>query len=394
MPSTRMLTLASLNFFTIGLVAAILGPALPDLARQTGSPLAAVGGIISALFAGALIAQIISGPLNDRLGAAPLLRIGMAGVALGMIGVASSHALWLTLASGIILGIGHGTIDISTSVLVSVAAGTQNVMALNLINIFFGLGAVAGPALAGATLAEWHSALPVIWFGAVLALALIPCMIWLLVLPPAPVPHVHATPDRVPIYHISLLWVLGGVFFCYVGLENGMGGWLSVFVHRTTTASLGTGALIASSFWFALTGGRVLATFFGHHLTPYRLLMLGLIVIFGGAALMTVATGSFVATALATIVIGLGCGPVFPTAIALTTNSFPRSPGLAASIMIGLGSTGGIIIPWTQGQLLTRDHAQLSMGFIAFLAAAMIGLSWQAATHGRGQARVEMPQKQ
>jgi fucose permease len=374
-----MLTLASLNFFTIGLVAAILGPALPDFARQTGSPLAAVGGVISALFLGALIAQLIGGPLNDRLGATPLLRIGLACIAPGMVGLATSHALWLLLASGVLTGLGHGTVDISTSVLVSVAAGDRNVVALNLINIFFGAGAVAGPALASLTLAHWHTTLPVIWFGAALALGLIPGLTWLPTLPKRTHTDLHPQPMGA-LFRMPLLWLLGGIFFLYVGLENGMGGWLSVFVQRTTTAGLGVGALVASSFWLALTGGRVLATFFGSRLTPNGLLTLGLSFILAGVALMAAGTGSLVITVLTTVLVGLGCGPVFPTALALTTAHFPRSPGLAASVVIGLGSIGGIIIPWLQGLLLTRGHAQISIVFIALLAAAMVALSVRIAT--------------
>jgi fucose permease len=374
MPSTRMLTLASLNFFTIGLVAATLGPALPDFARQTGSPLVAVGGVISALFMGALIAQLIGGPLNDRLGAAPLLRIGLACIFLGMFGLATSHALWLTLASGVVTGVGHGMVDISTSVLVAVAAGKRNVMALNLINIFFGVGAVAGPALASLTLARWHTTLPVIWFGAVLALCLLPGLAWLPTLPQSAPKDDLPTPV-IALFRVPLLWFLGSLFFLYVGLENGMGGWLSVFVQHTTTASLGTGALVASSFWLALTGSRVLATIWGSRLTPNGLLTLGLGVMLVGVTLLAAGTGNLFVEALATVLVGLGCGPVFPTALALTTTHFARSPGLAASVVIGLGSIGGIIIPWVQGLLLTRGHAQISIVFLALLAAAMGGLS-------------------
>jgi FHS family glucose/mannose:H+ symporter-like MFS transporter len=374
MPSPRMLALASLNFFTIGIAAATLGPALPDLAHQTGSPLAAVGGVISTIFVGALIAQLIGGPLNDRLGAAPLLRIGLGCTVLGLAGLAASHALWLTLANGVVTGMGYGAVDISTSVLVAVAAGDRNVMALNLINIFYGAGAVAGPALASLSLARWHTALPVIWVGATLALCLLPAVAWLPTLPNSATKDDHPKPVM-GLFRVPLLWLFGSLFFLYVGLENGMGGWLSVFVQRTTTASLGTGALVASSFWLALTGGRVLATFWGSRLTPNALLTLALSIIFIGAALMAVGTNNLFVTALATILMGLGCGPVFPTALALTTTRFAGSPGLAASTVIGLGSIGGIILPWVQGLLLTRGHPQISIVFIALLAAAMGGLS-------------------
>lgn len=384
MPSPRMLLVTSLNFFTIGIVAAILGPALPDFARQTGSPLAAVGAVISTLFVGALIAQLTGGPLQDRLGAAPLLRVGLLCIVLGLVGLAASHALWLVLASGVLTGLGHGLVDIGTSVTVSVAAGDRNVMALNLINIFFGTGAVAGPALASLTLAWWHTALPVIWFAAILALGLLPAIALLPALPKSDAPHAAPKHESM-LFRVPVLWLLGGLFFLYVGLENGMGGWLSVFVQRTTPASLGTGALVASSFWLALTGGRILATIWGHHLTPNGLLSLGLCLIFIGAALMAAGTGNLFVTALSTILMGLGCGPVFPTALALTTTRFARSPGLAASTVIGLGSVGGIILPWMQGLLLTSGHAQISITFIALLAALMGGVSVSIALRFRAR---------
>src|SRR6516225_5609415 len=130
MASRRILIVACLNFVTIGLLSAAVGPLLPALAHQTGSPLGALGALISALFAGALIAQVVSGPLLDRLGAGPLLAAaGVAGIALG-------RALPLTLLCGVLAGVGHGAIDLGTSVLVAVTYARQSVVALNLLNVF------------------------------------------------------------------------------------------------------------------------------------------------------------------------------------------------------------------------------------------------------------------
>ena len=378
MPGSRMLTIASLNFVTIGIVAALLGPALPDLARQTHSPLAAVGGVISALFVGALIAQVIGGPLNDRIGAAPLMRIGLGCLGLGMGGIALSHTLVFTLMCGVIMGLGHGTVDISTSVLVSVASGDRNVVALNLINVFFGAGAVAGPAMASVALRWWHTTLPVFWLGALLAVSLIPCMALLPPLPPAPKTQTTSPPPRA-LWHVPLLWILGGIFLLYVGLENGMSGWISVYIQRTTPAGLSVGALIAASFWLALTGGRILATVFGGRFTAATLLLLSLGTVLVGGCLLAASTGSLTLTIVATLLLGLGCGPVFPTALAMTTVAFPQSPGLAASAVIALGSIGGILIPWLEGIILTQGHAQLSSVFIASLAGGMVLLSWYLA---------------
>lgn len=376
MHAHRILSLACLNFFTIGLLAAVLGPALPDLARQTGSPLAAVGGVLSTLFVGALLAQVIGGPLNDQLGARPLLLVGYGCVALGMLTLVLSHVLLLTLAAGVLAGVGHGAIDISTSVMVAVASGERSVVALNFINVFFGVGAVAGPAFASLALQRWHTTFPALWLGVILALALMPCIFLLPHIPRVVHPHGPNTPAR-SLYGMPILWLIAGIFLLYVGLENGVGGWIAVYVQRTTAVKLGIGALVASSFWLALTGGRILATLFGSRLTAYRLLLVSVGCLLVGALVLASSTGYLAVTILATALLGLGCGPVFPTALAITTTTFPRFPGQAASTVIGLGSIGGIIVPWVQGIILTRSSPQLSMGFIALLAGGMVLLGNQ-----------------
>lgn len=372
MTSRRLIVFASLNFFTIGVLTSLLGPAIPDLAAQTGSSIVAVGGVISALFVGAVIAQVVGGPLVDRLGSRPFIIMGLAGVALGMASIALSHALLVVLVSSVLAGLGHGILDISTSVMISTAAGEQNVIVLNLINIFFGLGAVAGPAAASLTLSLWHTTIPVICGGALLAALLVPVAVSFLPRTPAiEITHETHKASRA-LYRSTFLWVLGAIFLLYVGIENGIGGWIALYIHNTTPADLGIGALVASSFWLAITAGRILATFFGGKLSPKGLLILSLTVVLAGAVLLTASTGSLIMTVVATMLFGLGCGPVFPTALAITTRSFPQIPGQAASTMIALGSLGGIIVPWLQGLILGNGDTRWSVAFVAVLAGAML----------------------
>ncbi len=46
----------------------------------------------------------------------------------------------------------------------------RSTAALNLVNVFFAVGAVAGPFVASLTLRWWGSALPALWLGALLFL--------------------------------------------------------------------------------------------------------------------------------------------------------------------------------------------------------------------------------
>jgi len=362
---------ACLNFLGIGAVTSVIGPALPALAHQTGSNLSALGGIISALFVGALISQVIGGPLNDHLGARPLLLAGLVLAALGLVGIAFSASLPLTLACGVLLGIGHGTIDIGTSVLIAVTFSQNSVVALNLVNVFFGIGAVAGPALAGLSLARWGVVTPALLTIAFFTVALIPA-IATLALPKVAAHATHAEVVRPQLYRAPQLWLLAAVFLFYVGLENGIGGWIAVYIQHTTALSLEFGALVASIFWLALTGGRIVTTAFGGRLTPRRVLLSGVICALGGTLLLVVGASVPALTVLAVALIGLGFGPVFPTALAITTATFATSPGRAAGVTIAAGSIGGIIIPWLQGLILIRIGTAWSAGFVLAGAAALL----------------------
>ncbi len=369
MPLRRTLVVSCFNFLTIGWLTAVLGPLLPDLSHNLGAPLVAVGAIVSALFVGALIAQLTGGLLTDRVGAKPLITTGLGIIVVGTAGIALSHNLATLLLCGVLAGIGHGTVDIATSVLVSVTAGERNVVALNFINVFFGAGAIAGPAAASLALRWWHTALPALWCIVVLALVLLPSSLQL-----PTVAHVEHKTTRAPyeIYRSPTLWALGIIFLLYVGIENGVGGWTTVYLQHTTTVSLSAAALIASLFWLALTVGRIIVTIVGERMTPFGVLLLSLGGLVVSAILLTASTHLLQLTIGAVVLLGLSCGPIFPTAFAITTSTFRANPGRAGSAVVALGSVGGIMIPWFQGLLLNTIDARLSMLFLAVLAALMI----------------------
>ena len=213
------------SFFALGLITAALGPALPNLAANSGSSLAAVGTLITALFVGSLVAQTIAGPLNDRLGQRPVLLAGVALLALGTLGLATSAWLPLMLLCASVAGLGHGAIDVSTNVLIAEVFAARSAAALNLLNVFFGLGAVAGPAFAGLMLRLSGSAVPALWLGAGLLLLQAP-LIPLLADAPRAAHAAHAAPGSSPaaLLRSPLLWSLGALVLVYVGIENGVAG--------------------------------------------------------------------------------------------------------------------------------------------------------------------------
>jgi MFS family permease len=101
MKSTSPKTIAILAYVTyliFGMFNGGLGPVLGELANQTSSSLTAIGGILTFLFLGALIAQLFAGSLIDKFGQKVVLVVSLCLLAIGIFGFTTSKSLTMTYA--------------------------------------------------------------------------------------------------------------------------------------------------------------------------------------------------------------------------------------------------------------------------------------------------------
>lgn len=373
MTKRAILFVSCVSFFALGWLAGAVGPSLNDLADQTQSDLSAVGSIFMLTFLGGLPAQAIAGWVSDRSGQRPVLLAGVVLLGLSAFGVAASPVLALTLGFSLVWGLGFGTLDIGHNVLIA-ELYSHRVNVMNLLHVFFGVGAVVSPAAAGLSLELWDTALPALWVGGALMLATLP---FVLRLPrerfpkEAPSGGSNGAPFS---YRVPLLWMFGAVMMVYVGVEIGVGGWAQPYLERTTELSPSTAALATSGFWMALTASRLLIAVIGGRMTSALVLTLSIGIAALSGILMAISTGGAALSVTAILLAGFGFGPVYPTIIVVLTNLFPHAPGKAASIGTVMGGIGGGIIPWVQGILLERASPEISVIWIGGGTIVMLGL--------------------
>lgn len=348
------LSVASVLFFALGLITAAIGPALPELAERTGGSLATLGGLFTALFLGALASMAVAGPLMDRFGQGPVLLAGALLLAVGTAGVAVTQSVWLVLGMGVFAGLGHGAVDIGGNVLIARVFAGRSVAALNLLNLFFGVGAIGGPAIAGLTMKQWNTALPGLWAGVALLLAAAPFVALI-----ASGGSAAATEQAEgngggggTLFRSPLLYMLGGLLLLYVGVENGVAGWTTAYLSGTTAMTPAAAALVTSGFWLALTLGRLIAVVVGNRLSPEALLRISLTGGALGGVLLVAGHGTVQLSVAAVLVLGLSFGPIFPTTLAITTARFAHAAGTASSVAIAMASVGGMVLPYLQGVLM------------------------------------------
>src|SRR6516162_3725709 len=129
---------------------AVLGTlfGLPEMRARLEIDLAQQGNMFLLLYVGILLATLVAGPVIDAIGNKVVLVASSVLVATGMAGLAYAHSFGGAAIPAVLLGVGGGGLNTSTNVLVSDLYGEKRGPMLNLLGIFYGIGALCIPLLA------------------------------------------------------------------------------------------------------------------------------------------------------------------------------------------------------------------------------------------------------
>jgi fucose permease len=175
------------------------------------------------------------------------------------------------------------------------------------------------------------------------------------------------------------------LFFLYVGIENGFGGWVASYAKSLGNLPPAVSLMTPSFFYSALMLGRWLAPFLLRISEEIRLAQAGLLVACAGMAGL-VSSNGLRGIAVSACLAGLGLSCVYPITIALLAREFGPASSRVGSLMFTLANIGGGLFPWMVG--VSSNHfgtlkAGLAVPLIA--CAAMYGLylrTWTAARVG------------
>ncbi|HEY7392817.1 MAG TPA: MFS transporter, partial [Bryobacteraceae bacterium] len=220
-----MLILAAiLAIFVYGMIAAMLGTILPGLADRFRLTPSQNGKIAFSQALGLIIASVGVGPLIDNEGKKLGLILGLALIAVSLAALPRSRGYGSIVALLFVLGLGGGIIVTGANALVSDVAEARRATALNLVNLFFGLGGMATPFISANLLKRDIVKLcyAAAGFG----------LIALLVQAAAPIPGPNGAQsfvltDAGTVLGRPILFLLGLFLFLYVSCEVGIWNWLA-----------------------------------------------------------------------------------------------------------------------------------------------------------------------
>jgi OFA family oxalate/formate antiporter-like MFS transporter len=311
------------------------------------------------------------------LGGATLL----AGFGLGIQAVVPSWELFL-LAT-LPRGLGSGAIDGGGNGLFLDLYRTGRGRALNLLHLFFSLGAFASPLVVG-QLVDARVPWQVILVLSGLAWLPLAVLIWI-----ADLPAGHRakgeTEPRATLRPLLPLLLLGIAIATYVGAEIGVSNWLVRFLEA---APLTVATLALALFWGGLTLGRLLSAVVADRF-DHASLAIGSVLV-ASVALVAAILAPVLPVAIALFAfVGFAYGPVYPLIMAIAGERFPGRAAAVSGFLAGTSVVGSIVYPPIAGFLSVTvglTVAMLGMAALGFVCAgALVVLATRTAPESSEQ---------
>ncbi len=350
-PRRALDAVAAAAMMVFGIVVALLGAVMPILSGRLSLGLGDVGTLFLAMNGAMLVASLLVGPSMDRFGMKAPLAIGILLVGASLAAVAAVSGFGALLVAVACLGFGGGVINAGANTLVADLHDDPDAKgaALNLLGVFYGIGALLLPF--GVGILVVRVGLPALLLAAaVLCLA---TALAALVLPFPAAKQAQGWPIararrflRVPVV-LALAFLL----FFESGNEFLLGGYFATFLTGALATPAASASYPLAAYWAAILVARlVLSRGLLARVGAHTTVMAGALLALAGAIAVALAPSLLLATA-GIVLTGLALAGIFPTVLGVAGARFPEHSGTVFGILFTVALTGGMTMPWLAGHL-------------------------------------------
>lgn len=374
-----------------GISVVMIGTTLPEIISTFGLSLAQAGLIVAMQNAGGIAVLLAGTFLADRVSKPIAVAVSFlaVGALLITIGVAPTYT-WLLLLF-FISGIAIRALDTMLNAFTGALAGESRSRIINLLHMFFGVGALGGPLLAQLAMSgglSWRYVYVVI--GGSHALFLGGLLLY--------VPHYMRTPDdpahsdgtadsdrssvadpRTTTARLisSGPILLGVLLMVYAVHQTGATTWIPHYLRSTRGVSPIVASAALSLYWVGIIAGRFAASRLADRFGAIRLLVAGSAL--GGVLLVpalmfgngAVATAGFLTAGILT-------GATIPLTLTIAYAVFPGGEGSVTALLSMFMLVGRIAGPWAIGKvgdLIGLDASIVMAGAALFVVAVVAAVA-------------------
>src|SRR5581483_5695710 len=302
------------------MMAAMLGTILPELSERFHLTPSQNGTIAFAQALGLVIASLAVGPLLDNEGKKAGLILGLAFISFALYLLPRSGGYRTVIILLFVLGIGGGIVVTGANALTSDVSAAHRGAALNLVNLFFGLGGLATPFIS----ANLFNRNWVRLCYTIASLTVVTLLIQVFThMPPPTGSGRFIFSDAGPVLGRPLLFLLGFFLFLYVSCEVGVWNWLPRHLIAQGIPESRALNILSLGFALGLLAGRLGASQLLRDVSAVDVTLVASIGMAITTFLMLRTRQPFAAGAIVFLA-GLLMAPVFPTTLAIVRDFLPR----------------------------------------------------------------------
>lgn len=375
----KFIWLGCITYFLIGLAHVVIGSVLEELLQYYDKDYKDGGLLIFLQFTGFLFGVLTAPWWSARLGRRGSVLFALSSLAAAEVIYSLLPGWSWMLAAAPLAGYGFGMVESAIGSSVIEFVEDQKAVAMSRLEVFFGLGAMVMPALAGILIKvdAWRWSFPLI-----VGLSIISILLFMFIsfgklndklAKRSPSSHNR---DKVVVRtgygtrKLISLAILAAFFLLYVGIEMSFVNFLPSILIDKLNVSTSVGAAGVSLFWASMVVGRFFSGTIAERIGYSKYLLIsciGATVIFAGLYLVSEEIASFAIVAC----MGLLMAGIFAIGLIYANVVLPGSTERTTSLLIASGGIGGAVLPLLTGYAMDGYSSTVSIGLLVMLMLVM-----------------------
>jgi fucose permease len=347
--------------FVFGFAENLKGMSIPPIRQEFHINFTTIGIMVFCSSLGYLVACLLGGVGCEKFGQKYMLSLGYTLLISATLSMYFASCFWMVCIFMFFMFTGMGLFESACNALAGQVFTKNTALMMNLLHLFYGIGAIIGPAFAGMMLLKGFT-----WKQYhLLAAAIIAVFFLAMLLVKFPKPVALEEHMRLSLRQVITdrsVWLLGIALGFAVTLELGTSNWLVNYLSVAYSMNVTKTSFYMSFFYVTFVFGRLFGGFIVEKLGYIKCIIAftictlflhitAAILKIDGAILISM-TGFFIAI-------------IFPTAMAIVVKEYKYGTGTVMGFVIALSAIINMIFNWIIGK--TNDLFGVYIGITSFI---------------------------